>query len=213
MIARRLATPAAQPFRTFFSAMVVSAFQRHDQRAQRIAVRRDDDLLAAHDGRQDVEDVVGPDAGAGILQRLAAGRRHVIGTAPDLDLLLAPLGARIVLVEAGEVAIVALVQGKVADRRQIGLAELAEDQLQRVLGAGEFGGEGETEGKVERLEALAGGRGLGDTLLGQRGVAPAREQVLQVPLTLAMADEHEKAIHTEGSFWGQSVKPSTSAME
>ena len=41
-----------------------------------------------------------------------------------MDLLLAPFLARVVLVEAGEVAIVALVERLVAGDRQVGLAEL-----------------------------------------------------------------------------------------
>ena len=45
-----------------------------------------------------------------------------------------------------------------------------------------------------RLELAAGLARFGDALLGQVDVAPAGEQVLQVPLALAVAHEHEKAV-------------------
>ena len=47
--------------------------------------------------------------------------------------------------------------------------------------------------KPLRLELAAGRARLRDALLGQVDVAPAGEQVLQVPLALAVAHEHEKA--------------------
>ena len=77
----------------------------------------DEHALAAQDVRLDVVDVVGPDAGAGVAERLAAGRRDGVGAAPDVDLLLAPFRARVVLVEAGEIAVVALVERLVAGDR------------------------------------------------------------------------------------------------
>ena len=48
-----------------------------------------------------------------------------------MHLLLAPFRAGVVLVEAGEVAIVALVQRLVADRLQVALAELIEHDARR----------------------------------------------------------------------------------
>ena len=75
--------------------------------------------------RLDLVEVVGPDPRAGIAERLAAGRGDGIGAAPEMDLLLAPLLAGVILVEADEVAVVALVQRLVAERLQAGLAELA----------------------------------------------------------------------------------------
>ena len=44
------------------------------------------------------------------------------------------------------------------------------------------------------LSLLPGGARLGDALLGQVDVAPAGEQVLQVPFALAVAHEHEKPV-------------------
>ena len=52
-----------------------------------------------------------------------------------MHLLLAPFGAGIVLVEAGQVAIVALVQRLVADRLEIALADLVENVLAGLLRA------------------------------------------------------------------------------
>ena len=52
-----------------------------------------------------------------------------------MHLLLAPTFARIILVEAREITVVALVQGLVLYGPQPGLANLLKDQLERVLGA------------------------------------------------------------------------------
>ena len=98
---------------------------------------RDENLLATQNARQDFRQVVGPDAGTGVAQAFAARRRDVIGAAPDMNLLLAPLGAGIILVEAGEIAVVALVQRLILDGLQSLLADLVEDELKRVLRAGQ----------------------------------------------------------------------------
>ena len=52
-----------------------------------------------------------------------------------MDLLLAPAGAGVVLVEAREIAVIALVQGLVRDGLQIRLADLFQDQLAGALRA------------------------------------------------------------------------------
>ncbi len=70
----------------------------------------------------------------GVLRGSAAGRGHVQRAAPDQHLLLAPLGPRIVLVEAAEIAIVALVQA-LRMRVMVMLEDLVlfEDQVERML--------------------------------------------------------------------------------
>ena len=52
-----------------------------------------------------------------------------------MDLLLAPFLAGVVLVQAGEIAVVALVEREVFFGRQAGLAELGQRQIERVLRA------------------------------------------------------------------------------
>ncbi len=88
--------------------------ERHDQGAQRIAVRGDDDVLAGGDFGPDELLIEGNDAG---LRCLSGSRRRggdVEAAAPGRDLVFAPAGFRFILVEACELAIVALVQGGVA---------------------------------------------------------------------------------------------------
>lgn len=171
------------------------AVEDHDKRAQRIAVGGDQHLLALQHQRQDLGEVIGPDAGAGVAQAFAAGRRNVVGPAPDMHLLLAPLLAGIVLVETGEIAVVALVQRLVADRLQVRLADLVEDDLAGILRALQVRGKGDVEGDAVIGQRLAAGIGFADTEFGQFRVFPAREQVLQVPVALAVADEDEGAGH------------------
>jgi hypothetical protein len=68
-----------------------------------------------------------------------------------MHLLLAPLGAGVVLVEAGEIAVVALVQRLVADRLEAGLADRVEDDLQVSWARFSVRGEGDVE-----LDAVIG---------------------------------------------------------
>ena len=150
--------------------------------------------FAAQHAGQDLLHVVRQRARQRVLEAFAAGRRHVIGTAPDQHLLLAPLLAGVILVETGQIAIVALVQRQVLVGLQPGLAELGEHQIERVLSAGQRRGEGDVEGETLRFQLLAGGLGFGDTEFGEVGILPAREQVLQVPVALAMPHEHEETI-------------------
>jgi hypothetical protein len=140
-------------------------------------------------------DVIGQHPRGGVLQALAARRRHVVGPPPDMDLLLAPFRAGVVLVEARQLAVVALVQRHVAMSRQGGLAKLIEDKGAGVLRALQVGGEGDIEGDPFRLELAAGGSRLLDAERRQRRVLPAREEVLQVPLALAVAAKDEKMAH------------------
>src|SRR5690606_30265361 len=118
---------------------------------------------------------------AGVAQALAAGRRRVVGAAPDVHLLLAPLGARVVLVEARQVAIVALVERLVADGFEPALTDGGEDVVAGPLRADERRGEGNVE-----LEAALGNEPPGPLrllvpLFREIHVAPAGEQVPHVP--------------------------------
>ena len=116
-----------------------------------------------------------------------------------MDLLLAPAGAGIVLVEAREIAVIALVQGLVRDGLQIRLADLFQHQLAGALGPREVGGEGDVELHAHLLQAPAGIACLLDAEIGEARILPAGEQVLQVPFALAVADEHKKAVHVSAS--------------
>jgi hypothetical protein len=61
--------------------------------------------------------------------------------------------------------------------------------------ADEIGSEGAIEGKAAQLEAFPGRACLRRALAGEIGVFPTSEKVLKVPIALAVAHEHEKAIH------------------
>ena len=109
-----------------------------------------------------------------------------------MHLLLAPFLARIVLVEADEFAVVALVERLVPAFGQAGLPHLGQREGQRVLGADERRGKGKVECDAMRLEAPAGLLGLFDACRGQIHIAPAGEQVLEVPFALAMAQQDQE---------------------
>ena len=61
------------------------------------------------------------------------------------------------------------------------------------------------------LELVAGFARFRDTFFGQIDVAPSGEQVLQVPVALAMAHEYEKAVGHR--FSQKSFNPRTSIIE
>ncbi len=124
---------------------------------------------------------------------LAAGRqrrrRNVIGAAPDQDLFGAvPLG-RLGLVEAGEAAVVALVQPPILLGRDPHLTRGVQRQPEGANGAGQNRGEGLVEFDPSRLQKLSGLAGFFLALGRQIDVHPSGEAVLEVPLALAVADQ------------------------
>ncbi|MNY42542.1 hypothetical protein D3C86_1774450 [compost metagenome] len=112
-----------------------------------------------------------------------------------MHLLFAPFFARIILVETGEITIVALVQRLIADGFQRRLADGIEHELAGALGADQRRGEGDVELDAVVGKRLAARLGLFDAKFGQVGITPAGEQVLQVPVALAMPDKDEGAAH------------------
>jgi hypothetical protein len=113
---------------------------------------------------------------------------------PDLHLRRAPALARVVLVEAGEIAVVALVERLVGGGRQAGLAEFAERERERVLRADQRGGEREIERQPARLQPAPRRARLLDSPRREIRVPPAGEQVFEIPVALAVAQENEEAI-------------------
>lgn len=165
--------------------------------AQTVAVRRNDDLLAGFHLRHDLLVPVGQRARNRQLQRLKhreLGRLRVARVArvlhdgivvgmrrvhrrrwrveaapPDLHLLLAVFGGSFGFVEASQAAVVALIQAPCLVHRDARLAGLAEDRLQRVLGACQQRRVGNVELEAGVLDGLAGGQRLGFacTVLGE----------------------------------------------
>ena len=155
-----------------------------------------------------------------ILQALAAGRRHVVGAAPDQHLVLAPFLAGVILVEAGEIAVVAFVEREIFRRSASPVWPISSSIRSSVCcGARQVRGEGDVERQPLRLQLAAGLLGLGDALLGEVRILPAGEQVLQIPFALAVTHEHEKTIAHSDDFRFRfevdqmSASPSTSAIE
>ena len=111
-----------------------------------------------------------------------------------MHLLLAPFFPGLVFVEAGEIAVVALVERLILEHGNIFLFHFLEHQIKRTLRAHERRGEGNIEAQPLRLKPAAGGARLADAVLGQIDVAPAGEQIFQIPLALAVAHEHEKPV-------------------
>lgn len=166
------------------------AFDRHNERAEGVAVGGDEGGVGAEYRRQDLVDVVRQHAGDGVAQALAARGGRVVGAAPDVDLLLAELLAGLVLIQAGEVAVVALVE-RLITRDGDGGAEFVQHDIAGCRGALQHGAEGGLRGEACGFEALAGGGGFLSSLLGEREIRPAGELVAFVAFGLAVAGEDE----------------------
>lgn len=158
-------------------------------------MRGDDDILALLDEGKDFLVVVGPDSFCGELETLTSGGRDVVASAPDVHLFLAPLFARVVLVQAAQLAIVALVECLVLVDRDGFLADLLELNVERGLRALQRRGKGDVELDPRRTDAFGPGQRFLTSELGQLRVFPTSEQVELVPFGLAVAREHERTNH------------------
>ncbi len=117
-----------------------------------------------------------------------------------MHLLVAPALASLVLIEAHEIAVVALVQRGILDDRQIFLVKLAQDEFQRVLGPFQGAGEGEVEAPPLILEHGAGAMRFGDAFFRQIDILPAGEHVEAVPLAFAMTHQNQRIRHGRRLF-------------
>lgn len=132
-----------------------------------------------------------------------------------MDLFFTPLGAGVILVEARQVTIVALVQSLIADCLEIRLAELVKNVLAGHLCTRQRRRIGDVELETGGFQALASGLGFGMALFGQARIAPSGEKVLEVPFALTVADQDESTRHMQRSINkdSQSFSPRTSSME
>jgi hypothetical protein len=105
----------------------------------------------------------------------AATRRDIVAAAPDVHLLLAPALAGIILVEAGEIAVIALVQSLVADGLQLLLAEHVQNDAERVLGSLERARKGDVEAQALCFQQLCAAARFGHSLFREVRVLPAGE--------------------------------------
>ena len=134
-------------------------------------------------------------------------RRHVEGAPPHLDLLGPVLRRGLLLVLAGQTAVVPLVQSPRSPYRDPGPAAALQrqgrgadrtDLQRRVDDVGQHAGVG---------EQLAGPLGLGLAGGRQVGVPPAREQVGVVPGRAAVAQQHEGRRHGRRAYARTLVAP------
>ena len=196
---------------------VADAVDVLDERAQAVAVRHDEQALAARHGGLEHLLPHGQHARAGRLgalgqrqlrgrevrvaavaadevrvRRVVGRRRHVVGAAPERDLFLAVLERRLGLVQARERAVVALVQAPVRRDGHVHLFELLQHGPARLDGARQHGCVGRVELQALALDGRAAAPRLEHALRRQLHVDPAREAVLQVPRRLAVAREDHR---------------------
>ena len=182
--------------------------------AQRIAVGGDDDPLPGAQPRRDLCLIIRQHARDRVLEALGLGngdvaiaaipcqlpravglkrrRRDVERTAPDLDLVGPDPVDHLLLVEAGQAAVVALVQAPVLGHRKPQTVHLVEDEMKGADGAGQDRGEAMIEVETLVGEQPAGGARLLDAGGRQVAVPPAGEAILEVPPRLAVPKQHQR---------------------
>src|SRR3569833_1747253 len=126
-------------------------------------------------------------------------RRHIVGAAPDLDLFGTDPVDHLLLVEAGQPAIVALIEVPVLGHRKPEAAHFPQRQVERSNGAGQYAGEAAVEIEASLGQQRAGPPGSGYAGVAEVDVPPAGEPVLKVPLRLAVPQKHQRR-HQAGTI-------------
>jgi hypothetical protein len=106
-----------------------------------------------------------------------------------MDLIFAMFGGSLCLVETGQFTIVALIQAPMLGHRHPYAVHLRQGDPERTDGTGLNAGERGAEIGVAGFQHFTGLFGFGFALLGQVGIPPAGEPVLEVPFGLAVADK------------------------
>ena len=208
------------------------------QRAQRVAVRRHADGLAraqvGHDGVVPVGEHPVHDVGQALGARLdlvgqvgVAGvadlaplagvverrRRGVVGAAPEHELLLAELRQGGLLVLALQRAVVPLVEPPRAPHRDPVPVARVEGEVRRGDRATEHGGVQHVGQHAGLGHQRAAALRLGPALVAQRDVDPAGEEVLGVPLALAVAEQDQGVLSHASSLatWSRDVRSAHSS--
>ena len=132
--------------------------------------------------------------------------RGVVAPAPSLELLVAVRDAGGGLVEAGQVAVVALVQSPAAMHLQRAEAEGVEDDLGCLGGPPQHGGMHRGGEQACGRQQLRGPAGLGPARVVEGAVVPAGEQVLVVPLAAAVAQQDQVVGHGRQGIGAQPEK-------
>mmetsp|Transcript_66948 Transcript_66948/g.178293 ORF Transcript_66948/g.178293 Transcript_66948/m.178293 type:complete len:313 (-) Transcript_66948:70-1008(-) len=137
-----------------------------------------------------------------VLAVLLDGRgRDVEAPAPDLHLLGAVLLHRLLLVQAGESSVHALVQAPALHDGDVHLVGLLESVVEGLDGALEDRGVADVEPQALLLDERPCALCLSDALLGEVHVDPASEAIVHIPLGLAVAREDEHGVRLVGHGW------------
>src|SRR5262245_45062015 len=163
---------------------VAEPVEVHHEGPERVAMGDDEHVLPRLQIGKDVRLPVRQHPLRGVGQALAPGRSDVVAAAPELDLGVAELLRRLGLVETLEVAVHALVEGRILLGGQCAEAGRLEGQGGGVDRALQDGGVELVDAVAAQL--LARGARLVLALGRERHVDPAREAVLEVPLGLAV---------------------------
>ena len=118
-------------------------------------------------------------------------RSNVIASTPDLYLIGAMFGGGLCLVEALKFTVVAFIESPVAHNRNPHQVHLFHDEPKRTYRTSQHGRERDIERVAFGQHRLARLPGFEDALLGQIDVRPSGEEILEVPLALAVANEDE----------------------
>ena len=122
-------------------------------------------------------------------------RGRVVAATPFEDLVLAVLLGGLLLVETLESAVVAFVESPGASDRNPQASHGIEGKICGADGPGLHRGMQHGGGHPGGSHGATGGTGLGAALLGEVGVVPTGEEVLEVPGALTVAEEDQCGRH------------------
>mmetsp|Transcript_80261 Transcript_80261/g.192539 ORF Transcript_80261/g.192539 Transcript_80261/m.192539 type:complete len:201 (-) Transcript_80261:17-619(-) len=141
---------------------------------------------------------------------LEGGWWDVEATTPDLNLLRAMLDDGLLLVQARQATVHALVETPGLVHRDVQLIRSLQGQVAGLDGALQVGREGHVNLKAFGLQKLTCALGLTQALLGQIHIHPSCEDVRHVPLRLAVTREHQGRVlrHPLGGYTNSLVRAS-----
>jgi hypothetical protein len=200
----------------FDDCLVAHPVEVLHERAEAVAVCRDQHPLAAPNRRRDRVVPVRQETCDGVLERLGERqlrrrdapvarvvhgvarvvgrqrrRRDIVAAAPNLHLRLAVFLGGLCLVQPLQRAVVTLVEPPVLDHREPELIELVEGDPERADRALEHRRVGDVEREASLAQQASRLARLLAAAVGEIDVGPAREAVFLVPGALAVSEQYE----------------------
>ena len=180
-----------------FNLFFAHPIKMHDQRPQRIAMCGNDHTLAFPHMGHDMVFEIRHHPLLGVFQAFPARRALGERTAPFVHLFVPPLLPRLILVKPGQLPVITLIERLGGNCEQVFLmttlihSHFIENENQSLPGPRQLRCKGDIKMNTRRFQFAPRSPGFLLALLGQVNIFPASEKIAAVPLTLAMAHQHQ----------------------